>query len=247
MTAVVGVLCSDGAVVGTDSSVTMGDGMARTIEQPADKLAVVEKKIVLAGTGELGAGQRFKNVVEREWRNKTFAARDHRTNVDVCRDISKAAIEDFAETRADRSSYGALLAAPVGKHPVLCEFSVKWFQPMLYTPDLPFCSMGSSQPITDPFLALMREIFWPRRRPSTRDAVFAVTWALDHAIAVNPGGVNGPARVARLVADGDGGLVAEMCTDSDMAEHRSWIAEVKKAMASTLQTADVVPETPRAR
>ena len=245
MTAVVGVLCRDGAVIGTDSSVTMGDGVTlRTIEQPANKLAVVDRQIVIAGTGELGLGQRFQNVVEKEWRKKTFSARDGRTAIDVCRDISKAAIADFCETKAATDAYGALLAVPVAKRPILCEFSLKRFQPILYNPDLPFCSMGSAQPITDPFLALLREVFWQSGQPSVRDAILAVTWALDHAIAVNPGGVNGPARIARLENVG-GALSAQLCTESDMAEHRSWIAEAKRAMAATLQTTESPPETPR--
>ena len=48
--------------------------------------------------------------------------------------------------------------------------------------------MGSGQPITDPFLALMRSIFWGDGLPTVQDGTFAVTWALEHAIEVNPGG-----------------------------------------------------------
>ena len=90
------------------------------------------------------------------------------------------------------------MAVPVGRKPILCEFSIDGFQPTLYTPEMWFCSMGSTQMITDPFLALMREIFWPTAQPTMGQAVLAVTWALDHAIAVNPGGVNGPVQIAVL-------------------------------------------------
>ena len=41
MTAVVGILCSDGIVIGTDSSMTMVAGTFRTIEQSTEKLDVV--------------------------------------------------------------------------------------------------------------------------------------------------------------------------------------------------------------
>ena len=69
MTAVVGILCSDGAVIGADSSMTMVAGTFRTIEQPIEKLAVVDNRIIIAGTGSVGHGQRFKNVVDNMWRN----------------------------------------------------------------------------------------------------------------------------------------------------------------------------------
>ena len=64
MTAVVGILCSDGVVVGTDSSMTMASGTFRTIEQPTEKLDVVDNRAIIAGTGSVGHGQRFRNVIE---------------------------------------------------------------------------------------------------------------------------------------------------------------------------------------
>ena len=42
----------------------------------------------------------------------------------------------------------------------LCEFAVSDLQPELKTAKLWYCSMGSTQPITDSFLALMRDILW---------------------------------------------------------------------------------------
>ena len=107
--------------------------------------------------------------------------------------------------------------------------------------------MGSTQPITDPFLALMREIFWSAGQPSVDEATFAVTWALDHAIAVNPGGVNGPARIAVLKREG-GQFRARLLDGADLEEHRGLIEEAKdrlRKLAEQFGANENAPDVPR--
>ena len=247
MTAVVGILCSDGVVVGTDSSITMAAGTFRTIEQSMEKLAVIDGQVIIAGTGAVGHGQRFRNVIENKWRNGQFAEGHDgaiQTSVDTCRNISRATLADFAQTSTQPGAYGALLAAPVGRQPILCEFSVIGFQPTLSTEQMWFCSMGSTQPITDPFLALMREIFWQTGQPTVQEATLAVTWTLDHAIAVNPGGVNGPARIAVLETH-QNDFKARLLLDEDLSEHRSWIEDAKQQLSERLRAAGDVEAPPK--
>ena len=224
MTAIVGVLCRDGAVIGTDSSATFSTGQQKTIEQQTEKLYLVADRIVIAGTGSVGLGQRFNAIVERAWKDNGFSAQA--TRIEIGKALSQTAIEDFKSTYALQGTFGALLAFPVGDSPVLCEFDTQHFQPEVKTPQVWYCSMGSTQPITDPFLALMREIFWSTGQPSVDEATFAVTWALDHAIAVNPGGVNGPARIAVLKRE-RGQFRARLLDGADLEEHRGLIEEAK--------------------
>ena len=242
MTAVVGILCSDGAVIGTDSSSTMvGAGGVRTIEQHTDKLDILESRIIIAGTGSVGHGQRFRAIMSDLWEKKVI--KGERDPIGLCVDISSATIANFVKTQSSVETYGALVALPVERGPVLCEFTVQRFQPELKTAQMWWCSMGSTQPITDPFLALLRSIFWPTNQPTVREATLAVTWALDHAIMLNPGGVNGPARIAVLERT-KGKFQASLLTDADLTEHRTWIEGAKRAMAQTLQTAEG-PDVPR--
>ena len=247
MTAVVGILCSDGVVLGTDSSMTLVSGRLKTIEQPTEKLAIVRDRIIIAGTGNIGHGQRFKNIVENAWENGGFAAKREESEqkpVDICRNISRDTVADFTQTASQRDCYGALMAIPVGRKPILCEFSIDGFQPTLYTPEMWFCSMGSTQMITDPFLALMREIFWPTAQPTMGQAVLAVTWTLDHAIAVNPGGVNGPVQIAVLERHRSGDFRARLILEDELAEHRAWIDGAKGSLSEMLH-AKSGPDVPR--
>ena len=233
MTAVVGILCKDGVVLGTDSSMTLVAGQYRTIEQSTEKLNLIKERIIIAGTGNMGHGQRFQSIIEKAWEGNSFEKT--RLPVDICRDISRDTVLDYKQTESRRDCYGALMAVPVGRKPVLCEFSIDLFQPTLYTSDMWFCSMGITQPITDPFLALMREIYWPESQPTVREAGLAVTWALDHAIAVNPGGVNGPAQIA-VLERGDKDFQARRMRQDELTEHRSWIQEAKNSLSEMLHT-----------
>ncbi|HSK80161.1 MAG TPA: hypothetical protein VLQ45_27150 [Thermoanaerobaculia bacterium] len=79
MTSIVGVLCRDGAVIGTDSATTFG-GRLRTIEQATEKLDLIGDEIILAGAGSTGLRQRFRDIVEDAW---VFSGRHAFTGADL--------------------------------------------------------------------------------------------------------------------------------------------------------------------
>jgi 20S proteasome alpha/beta subunit len=242
MTAVVGVLCRDGLVIGTDSSMTMTAGNVATIEQPSEKLQICADVIIVAGTGQVGLGQRFCRIVEVAYTEKVFDSTKDYTDVGV--ELCQRTLANFGKTNVQRNCYGALVGFPLGNKPQLCEFAVTDFQPEFKTEKLWYCSMGSGQQITDPFLALMREVFWQHGPPAVQDATFAVTWALDHAVQVNPGGINAPVRIAVLQKEG-GKFKARILADAELDEHRQNIEQAKERLRSLseLQKAEA-PNTP---
>lgn len=227
MTAIVGILCKDGVVIGTDSSATFVHGQHfRTIEQTTEKIEIVANNVIIAGTGAIGLGQRFCEVIATAWKKGRFTHHP----IDVGRELCKDAIDDFASTGAIRGQYGAIVGFFGGGKPQLCEFGVQDLQPEFKTEHLWYCSMGSAQPITDPFLAFMREIFWENGLPNLQEGTFAVTWTLDLAIHINPGGVNGPIRMAVLEQIKGGPFTARMLKDNELGEHRENIAQAKRCL-----------------
>ena len=185
MTSIVGVLCQDGAVLGTDSSVTFSDGRIRTIEQSAEKLHIIENRVLLAGTGAVGHGQRFEAIIREGAESKRFGA--NRSPLDVCKELSGKTIADFKQTNSPTGLYGALVAFPLGQKTVLCEFDVQHFQPQLLTEQIWFCSMGSAQGITRPVSCAyagnlldnrptFRERRYVRRGLGTRPCYFGQPW-----------------------------------------------------------------------
>ena len=231
MTSIVGVLCEDGVVIGADSSVTFGDprtGM--TIEQPFQKLELVWGKVILASTGQIGLGQRFNAVINKQW-NNVF----RESPVEIDKAFSRTMIEDmlFTHINANNGLYGAIVAFPASNKLHLCEFALADFQPELKSDRLWYCSMGSAQRITDPFLAFMRNVFWQDGRPTLHGGIFAVTWTLQHAIETNTGGVNGPIQIAVLEPERKNPTnptQARILSAEELEEHKQNIDEAKKAL-----------------
>lgn len=222
MTVLVGIRCQGGIVIGADSAATFSSGQHRTIEQPVKKIAIIDDKVIVAGTGEIGMGQRFCSVVQAAWTAKAFT----KAPLDAARYLTTKAVEDFSSTKATMGTYGALVAFPAGRTVELCEFAITNFQPELKTDNLWYVSMGSGQAIADPCLGFIRQVFWSGGVPSCEDGVFAVVWTLSQAIALNPGGVNGPMQVATLTTAA-AGPVARMLETAEIDEH---IANVDGAL-----------------
>lgn len=229
MTAVVGILCKDGVVVGSDSSATFTNVVQPTIEQKTKKIDIVENRVIVAGSGQVGLGQRFVGIVKDAHGNKLFSKH---TQLEVGRALSEATIKNFISTNCPAGQYGALLAYASGNHCFLCEFDVKDFQPEWKNERMWFVSIGSGQQITDPFLGLMRRVFWEDALPSVADATFVAVWTLQHAIELNTGGINGPIQLSVLRKSGcQGNFEAHLLTDDELQEHMNNVDNVENYLS----------------
>lgn len=247
MTSIVGVICNDGVVIGTDSSATsVSAGGFKTSEHRTTKIRVIGEQVIVAGTGSVGLGQRFCAVVESLLGKGAF----DRSGIEVGKALSATGQQDFHNTFHPPGAYGALVAyrAADGLH--LCELAIGDFQPeQKYGDQIWYCSMGSAQPITDPFLGFIRGVFWENGMPNVHEGTFAVTWTLQHAIDFNPGGVNGPIQVAILQIV-DGASIARILPDSELDQHQQQISEAiqhLRSLRTELRDIDSpdVPDVPR--
>jgi 20S proteasome alpha/beta subunit len=249
MTVLVGIKCTDGIVIGSDSSATFGTGQISTIEQTTKKIEILHDRMIVAGTGQIGLGQRFCNAVNLGYQSKAFAGQNA---VQMATKMSQMAVQDFQSTGANRGSYGALVAYPAGNKIELCEFATTDFQPELKTNSIWYASMGSGQLIADPFLGLMRSTFWQNGMPSLQDGIFITTWAISHAIEINAGGVNGPIQMATLTLN-NGNPVARFLTEDELTEHKQYVSgavehlrSYKGSLAGNVANAPDVPAPPAA-
>jgi 20S proteasome alpha/beta subunit len=243
MTAIVGVLCRDGLVIGADSSATSVAGTNfRVMEQPTQKIDICSGTTIIAGTGSVGLGQRFCRIIEVAHGQNLFGGPSH--YVDIGKELCRRAITDFGQTGLAPGQYAALVGFPLGDKIHLCEFALSDFQPEFKTEKLWYASIGGGQPITDPFLAFMREVFWVAGPPTVQDAIFAVTWALDHAVRINPGGINGPIHIAVLEKH-NGNFQARLLNNGELEEHYENIRQAKERLRTfpASQSADA-PDTP---
>lgn len=224
MTILVGILCQDGIVIGSDSSATLSAGNNQTtIEQKTSKINVVNDHIIIAGTGSVGFGQRFDCLVTKAWEERFFI---DKSKNDIAKGLCRAALEDYASTFIEPGrqrgvmslTFGALLAFHLKDKFHLCEFAVDNFQPEFKTLDgLWYTSMGCGQQIVDPFLGFIRNVFWKDTPPKLNDGIFAACWAIKHCIDINPGGIGGPHQIAIIERKRE--LVARLLDDDEIGEH----------------------------
>src|ERR1700726_4146700 len=143
MTVLVGVRCSNGVVIGTDSAVTYApvpDPQHFTAEVGQGlKIYTIGTDVIAAITGEVGLGQRFAHVLQNSLQNPipiNGRPTQLRTlpSVDVMTAISQLALGDFNRTRQQWErpmGLGALVAIVLEGSARLLEFDSTFFRPTL--------------------------------------------------------------------------------------------------------------------
>ncbi len=226
MTVLVGVLCRDGVVVGSDSSATFAAGAGQsTIEQSTQKTFIVGPDMIFAGTGSVGLAQRFVHLLGNLRKDPTWL--QHHSQ-DIALSISRRMIENMRQTFLVPGQLGALVAFACQDHFHLCEFALTDFQPEMKTDSGWFVSLGSGQMITDPFFGLMSRTLFRDSQPTLSEGILAAYWALANAILLNTGGINGPIQLAVLDRPGDGApFQASMMEPDTLAENREAIQRIE--------------------
>jgi len=238
VTILVGILCTDGVVIGTDTVATEADPDGDyTAEQPALKIDVVRDKIIVATTGEVGLGQRFVAHVDHlapRFAEKTPLEAAALLTAEVYGDFrATGAFTEVVEESPDgkrkaigtRFGVGALVAFAYRNQPQLVEFASGSLQPEVKGAHIsPFASMGSGKRFADPFLGFVRRAFSPDGTPKLATATFLTMLTLDHVIDVCAGGgIGGAPRLATVRDLGDGVWRVHELTDEELDEHREMV------------------------
>jgi 20S proteasome alpha/beta subunit len=216
VTLLVGIHCTDGVVVAADSASTFGNPGAFTITHPVQKIAIIEKKVIVACTGHTGLAQRFEAVVETLYSGPDWKG----SAIDKGKTMAARGIQDFAQTGIRPGQFGAIVAFMHQNKPQLCEYQVADFQPDLKGEQCWYVSMGSGQSLADPYLALMRMAFWREGPPTLQSGIFTAAWVMHHAIEAAPGFVRAPIDIA-VLEDGK----ARLLDPDELQEHHTHVQE----------------------
>jgi hypothetical protein len=221
MNLLVGALCEDGVVIGAFDS-----GGFDPADEPTANTLVVESDLILAGTGRVGLGQRFADVVTEIRSDSRFLDWN---GLRIARTIAAQASDDFASTHCDRGQFGALVAFRSSDGPQLCEFAARDLQPELKTPDRRFVAMGPGRSLATHFLKFLDKVLFADSPPSLSEGVFAATWTLEYALGSLAGTGAGATRIAVLAPEAaDMPFAARLLSDSERSDR---IAEVRGAEA----------------
>ncbi len=198
MTLIVGILCSDGVVMASDSAATFGAGGRYTIGQQAvQKVVRINDHVLVSSTGAIGISQLICDKIKTCWSGGAFTSAggpDAAMGM-LSREIAQVVLP-YLQTgslqkqitgEASTSLCKAMVAMPVDRKGCLYQFDVNG-APERATPELPFVALGSGQPIADPFLAFLKRLLWTDSQPTVADGRLVGVWTIDHVRRTNPGG-----------------------------------------------------------
>ena len=225
--------------------------LKQQLSKKPKKIDIIDKRIIVAGSGEVGKGQRFQEIIEQEYKKKLFTK--EKTPLEVANHLSHEAIKNFSYTFSGTPgplgchySYGAVVAFPLGSKLSLVEFAGSNFQPEMKGDSLWFVSLGNGQKIADTFLAFLRQVFWQNKVPSKAEGIFAAVWTIQLAIDINAGGINEPVQLA-VLTNQKGQGVAELLSPQKISEHLQYVKDAKSYLSKFKpfkSTAQAIPEVP---
>jgi hypothetical protein len=146
--------------------------------------------------------------------------------------IACGMIQQLASTGIAGNAIGTntILAYCHGGSHHCCMFEGQ-LQPRLLDEHHYYAALGSGKLSADPFLRFLVDVFCPTGRPTVPEAIFLATWAVQHVIDTNPGGVAaGPIRVATFSPDKAGNFRALELPESEIQEHQQAIESAAGAL-----------------
>ena len=169
--------------------------------------------------------------------------------------LSSSIISQFQSTGIgiDRVGANVILAFEHSGAHCCCVFEGA-LQPRLLDASHFYVALGSGKLSADPFLRFLVDTFCVGgKQPTVREGVFLATWAVQHVIDTNPGGVAGPIRIATFDQDGLGCFQAQTLPDEEIAEHQEAIESAAAALRTwrdrlqsgeAAENAPSLPDTP---
>ena len=238
MTLLVGVLCSNGAVIAADRQATHGALGQQTVGQSVTKVQVIHDEALYATSGHKGLGQQLCAVVERkqlEFKNQGYAPNILKLQ-EAIRPIVDAALQTARHAAgvvgnavaAGDCICGGLLAAGFKDGLKLIEITPQVAVEFM-TADMPSISMGSGKASADPFLGFLRKVFWPAGLPTLQEGALAAYWTIQHAIDMKVAGVGFGVDIF-AVEPSDKTYKARELDDAEIAEHAEFMKAAEEAL-----------------
>lgn len=239
MTILVGVSCSDGVVIGTDSAMTSASGAQPVAETTGATKIHLRDDMIVATAGGVGMRQRLMHEITTLATNtQQYNQVKRRGPVVFASKISEVANINFRATLSPAQQhpnigwgFGALIAFGLGEEATLAEFDTVHFGPEIHGHEskcLNYGTMGIGQPMGQPFLAHAHRVLCNDEIPSLAMGRLLVAWTLAHVIRHNVGGVGGDPQIA-VLKHSDGNWVTE---EVDPGEAQQQVQDLETFMGT---------------
>jgi len=245
MTVGIGFYCHDGIVIGADSMLTPSIGGLSVGHHKGQKVHLLAGEQIFAFAGDQGQGARFQIMADGS--HALAATVVH--PIDYALALTNSLVAQFQQGGIAPNSIGVntLLGFAHAGHAHLCVFEGA-LQPRLLDASHYYTALGSGKLSADPFLRFLVDIFCVSGPPSVSEATLLTTWAIQHVIDTNPGGVAGPIKIAILEESSAGNWVGRQLTQNEIDEHLQAVESGMDALrawrASLSTTGPGTPGTP---
>jgi 20S proteasome alpha/beta subunit len=230
MTVVVAFNCTDGVVIAADSMITPSVGGLSVGHHHGMKVSVLAGPQLFAFAGDQGQATRFRVMAEGS--HGLISQVQHPLDYSIA--ISQSITQQLQSTGIAMQMINANTILAFDKAGVhhCCVFEGP-LQPRFLDADHFYVALGSGKLSADPFLRFLVDVFCEgNKQPSTQQGVFLATWAVQHVIDTNPGGVAAPIRVATFEYGADGAASARNLLDDEISEHQQAIESAASALRS---------------
>jgi len=226
MTVSVGFYCHDGVVVGADSMLTPSMGNINVGHHKGQKVHLLAGGQIFAFAGDQGQAARFQIMADGSHAMASAVAHP----IDFALNLTQSLIQQFHNTGIGQQiNVNTLLAYEHGQQHQLCVFE-GIIQPRLLDAAHYYVALGSGKLSADPFLRFLADIFCLGGPPSVREATFLTTWAIQHVIDTNPGGVAGPIRIAVMERNSVGGWQTRSLTDNEIDDQGQAVESARRSL-----------------
>jgi len=227
----------------------------QTVQQPMKKLQLRGGSVIVGVSGPGSLAQRFTGEIERLWageqQNLAGQAPDQvgtriraviQPHILQEMQVAQVAAQIVGQVARANAVSGTLVALTLTCGHQLFQFDQQG-SPEFATQHTPFVSVGSGQLTADPFLAFIRDLFWPNRQPTLQEGLFAAHWTVRHGIKTAPGGIADPIQIAVL----QNGAVREL-TQAELEDQETGIGKTEAALRDAVKTllapAEAAPAPP---
>ena len=243
MTLIVGIKCEDGVVMGADGAATLGVMGQSTARQATKKLEILNNRVVVGVSGSVGLAQRIRGEIQTLWDSHQLTKKKpHEIMVTIRNALWRHVEPEMQAAQVASRVVGpavasqscictTMIALPMQKYCGLFQFDQQC-APEEASDGLPFISIGSGQPLADPFLAFIRRIFWRDRLPTKAEGIFAALWTLQHAIDTAPGGIGDPTQIVLIESESDDRWQARELLSEELQEHKEAISCAEHSLSN---------------
>ena len=251
MTLLIGILCSNGAVIAADKQATHGAFGMPTVGQSVTKISAIDGTVLFGSSGHLGMSQQFEALIS-PWVNEGYFAKNtyaiaisrvqqgFRPIVEGAFKTATAAAPIVGAQAAQADCIcGSILATSFRDGVKIVEITPQVTVEFL-TPELSFIALGSVKQTADPFLGFLKKIFWPDRLPTVREGILAGFWTVSHAIDMRVSGVGLGVDLFTFEQQ-EARWSARQVSDGEIEEHRLFIGACEDALRA-VQASIAKPE-----